>query len=106
MRVPMDNMSTSSFKSNIEDIIAIKVKEKNFEIMICSNYFERKLKKNFWLPAAMPVVMLATYGVFSFGRTLPRLLKITPSVAIAYTIRGIGNIPAYKLMFRKKCSAR
>lgn len=50
-----------------------------------------------YLPAENPETILATNGVFSLGSILPRNLKITPSFAIAYMIRGIGNIPAYKL---------
>lgn len=34
------------------------------------------------LPAASPVIILATYGVLNFGKSFPKFLKITPSVAI------------------------
>ena len=53
----MYTISTSSFKSNIEASIA----------------------------ANKPVTILATKGVFSFGRILAKNLKIRPSDAIEYT---------------------
>ena len=58
MRVPMESISTSSCKSNMVARI----------------------------PANKPVKILATYGVFSFGRSMEKHLNINPSFDIEYTI--------------------
>ena len=49
----------------------------------------------------MPVINVDTQGVLNFGSTLANGLNKRPSVAIVYTIRGIGYIPEYKLKKRK-----
>jgi len=39
----------------------------------------------------------ADVGVFMLGNTYDKNLKIKPSLDIAYTTRGIGNIELYRL---------
>ncbi len=52
------------------------------------------------LAAKNPLKNVATKGVFNFIFIFPKNLKINPSEAIAYKMRGKGSIPPNKLVER------